>query len=339
MVARAPLAPAPSESKNGRPFVQSAPEISEGCKFSVRRFTFRCLRLTLAGAIITTAAVYTRNSLTTARSAQAYINGEITALRAPIAGQIRLEALDAGRVLRAGTRLFQIENARFGNEQALSQLNWVTELAQRLRAESEEAAVRYQQQEQVLRVHERMFAEMIIPRLELVEEQNKFALAGTIMTNKFALAQKAEERVAELKRQAELQENALVTMPFDGAAWAIPARHGSQAALHETVLEVINPQRVWVDAFFHECHTDKLAIGSVVTVSAPDGAAIGRGVVESVRGGVGRIPFDGVVAVASDNHSQKRVAVRVRLDSENPFDASQFFGVGRNVVVTTASHE
>ena len=333
------MAPVPSERKNGNPMAQPAPEISEDRKFSVRRFTFRCLRVTLAGAIITTATVYTRNSLTTARSAQAYINGEITALRAPIPGQIRIEAIASGRTLRAGTALFQIENARFGNEQALSQLNWVTELAQRLRAESEEAAVRYRQQEQVLRVHERMFAEMIIPRLELVEEQNKLALAGTVMTNKLVLAQKADERVAELKKQAELQETALVTMPFDGAAWAIPARNGAQVALHETVLEVINPERVWVDAFFHERHTDKLAIGNVVIISTPDGAPIGRGVVESIRGGVGRIPFDGVVAVASDNHSQKRVAVRVRLESENPFDASQFFGVGRNVVVTTSNHE
>ena len=329
------VAPVPTVSReiaNGRSTVKEP-------RINVRQLAFRCVRLTLAGGLVSCAVMYARTALTTARSEQAYINGEITALRAPIAGQVRLEPIASGRTIRAGETLFSIENPRFGNEQAVSQLNFVTELAERLQAESEEAAVRLERQEEVTRVHEKMFAEQILSRLELIEEQSKLALARTVLTNKLTLAKKAAERAADLTRQVQLQQNAVVKMPFDGLAWTVPAKNGAQLALNETAIEVINPSRIWVDAYFNERHASKLLVGSQVTVETPQGELISRGRVEFVRAGVGRIPFDGVTAVSPSDYTQRRIAVRVRLESEIPFEASQFFGLGRNVVVRVNSHE
>ena len=185
-----------------------------------------------------------------------------------------------------------------------------------------------------------MYAEEILPRLELLEEQSKLAIAGTILTNKLTLAEKAEERAAELKKQVELQQRAIVTMPFEGVAWAIPARNGAQLSIYETVAEVINPEQIWVDAFFHERHAEKLSVGSELEVQTPHGEFLGRGTVETVRGGVGRIPYEGVAAVnRGDDYTQRRIAVRVKLKFGIPFQASQFFGVGRSVVVTLRNHE
>ncbi|MGZ8921682.1 MAG: efflux RND transporter periplasmic adaptor subunit, partial [Limisphaerales bacterium] len=232
---------------------------------NARRLVFRCVRLTLAGALVTSAIAYTRTALTTVRSEEAYINGEITALRAPIAGEVRRHAFTPGTLLPVGT-VFFVENPRYGNEQALSQLNFVTELAQRLRSEAEEATVRHAQQEHLTQLHERMYGEQIIPRLELLEEQMKLQVAGTVMTNKLTLAKKAEERVAELNRQVKLQQSAAVNMPFDGVVWSSPAKDGAQVAAHETVAEVIDPKRIWVDASFHERHAGKLEIGCVVNI-------------------------------------------------------------------------
>lgn len=308
-------------------------------RINARQLAFRCVRLTLAGGLVSCAVMYARTALITARSEQAYINAEITGLRAPIAGQVRLEPIASGRTIRAGAALFSIENARFGNEQAVSQLNFVTELADRLQAESEEAAVRLERQEEVTRLHGKMFAEQILSRLELIEEQSKLALARTILTNKLALAKKAAERVSELTRQVQLQHNAIVTMPFDGLAWTVPAKNGAQLALNETVIEVFNPSRIWVDAYFNDRHANKLLVGREVTVETQQGELISRGRVEFVRAGVGRIPFDGVTAVSPSEYAPRRIAVRVRLESGVPFAASQFFGLGRNVVVRVNSHE
>jgi multidrug resistance efflux pump len=301
---------------------------------NARQLIFRCVRLTVAGVLVSCAAIYARTTFTTARSEQAYINAEIVALRAPIAGQLKLDSIGSGRMLRAGSPLFTIENARFGNEQAMAQLNWATDAAERLRAESSEAALNFRHQEEVARLHEKMFAEQIIPRMQLIDEQAKRDLASAVWSNKVALAQKAAERVAELTRQVQLQQTAAVTMPFDGIAWSVTAKSGAQLAVNEPVAEVINPKEMWVDAYFAERHARRLKVGAEVNVETPRGELIGRGRVESVRAGVGRIPFERVAAISPTEYVAQRVAVRVRLDAAAPFDASEFYGVGRSVVVT-----
>jgi multidrug resistance efflux pump len=325
-------APAILEQKKGRA-VPAAATVSR------RQLIFRCVRLAIGGALLSSAVVYTRTTLTTATSEQAYINGEITALRAPIAGQLRLEPMDSGRLLPAGAVLFHVENSRFGNQEAASQLNWVTELAGRLTAERDEAAVRSRQQEEVYRLNQKLFEEKLISRLALLEEETKLALARTVMTNKETLAAQAQDRCRDVKRQVELQKAAIVTMPFEGAAWAVSAKNGAEVSTHETVVEVIDPKRIWVDAFFQERHAQKLAVRSRVTVRALDGSMRCGGTVEWIRGGVGRIPSEGAAAVSAGDYTRRRVAVRVRLDGDCTFEASEFFGVGRSVVVTVGPHE
>jgi multidrug resistance efflux pump len=326
-VVRAPV-PAPA-----------APAASvEAPELNARHILFRSLRLIVAAALVTCAAMYARTALTVTRSERAYINAEITPLRAPIAGQVRIESFAPGEMIRASSPLFSIENARFGNEQALAQLNWATESAERLHAEADEAAVRLRHQEEVARLHEKMFAEQIIPRMQLIEEQSKRDLNAAVLSNKLALAQKAAQRVAELTKQSQLQQAAAVTMPFDGVAWASPAKNGAQIAVHEPVVEVINPQQIWVDSFFSERHARKLKVGAEVKIETPRGELIGRGAVETVRAGVGRIPFERIAAVSPVEYVAQRIAVRVRLNSATPFHSSEFFGVGRSVIVTLNSH-
>lgn len=304
-----------------------------------RQLLFRCLRLAMAGALLSGAAIYARTVFATATSDQAYINTDLTALRAPIGGQLRIEPFESGQNLVAGASLFRIENPRFGNQEAMSQLNWVQELVGRLRAESEEAAVRFRQQEEIYQVHEKMHAEKLISRLAFLEEQTTLALARAVMTNKQAQAAQAEARCREVEKQVELQKEASIQMPFDGVAWTAPAKNGAQVSLHETVLEVIDPRKIRVDAFFHERHAAKFASGTAVNVRTLDGKTVWQGTVESVRAGVGRIPYEGVAAVSPGDYTRRRIAVRVRMASGNPFEASQFFGVGRSVVVTLRDHE
>jgi len=305
---------------------------------SLRQLMFRCVRLVLAGALISSAALYVRTSFTTIKSDRAYINAEFTALRTPIAGQLQLEPLQLGRRLSKGSTLFSVENPRFGNMETTSQLNWANELAERMRAESEEASARFHQQEEVFQLNEKLYAEQLISRLAFLEEQTKLTLARSAMTNKLSLAAQAEERLVEIKRQVDLQRGAVVRMPFDGVAWAIPAKNGSEVSIHETVLEVINPSRIWVDAFFHERHAEKFPVGTQVTIKTVNGRMVCHGTVESMRSGASRIPSEGAVAVSPGEFS-RRIAVRIKVNADQLFDASEFFGVGRSVVVTLSDHE
>ena len=304
-----------------------------------RRLLFRCARLVLTGAVLTGAGAYATHTWTTATSEQAYINAEMTVLRAPIEGQLRLEPVQPGTPIVRGAALFRVENPRFGNQEAMAQLNWLRELTGRLQAEADEAAVRWQQQEQVYRLHEKMHEEKLISRLAFLEEETKLALARTALTNKQVQARQAEARAREVERQVELQKEAMVQMPFDGVAWTIPAKTGAQVAAHEPVLQVIDPRRTWVDAFFHEKHAPKLRVGARVIIRALDGGDTWRGRVESVRGGVGRIAYEDFAAGFPGDFTRRRVAVRVAMESNSPYAASQFFGVGRSVAVTVNDDE
>ena len=115
-----------------------AVEAKSECPAGRRRLFFRCARLVLTGAVVAGAGAYVTQTFTSATSEQAYINAEMTVLRAPIEGQLRLEPVQPGAVIFRDATLFRIENPRFGNQEAMAQLNWLRELTERLHAEADE---------------------------------------------------------------------------------------------------------------------------------------------------------------------------------------------------------
>ena len=304
-----------------------------------RRLLFRGVRLLLAGGLGLGAAYLAQRQLTEVRSDQAFLNAPITALRASIGGQLQMEPLEPGAAVRCGQLLFRVENPRFGNLEAMSQLNWIQELVDRLRAESIEAELRHTKQEQIFQHHAALFREKLVSRLEYLEEESKVALCQSTMTQKREQLRAAEARRCDVERHLALQQQAVATMPFDGVVWAVRAQQGGEVSAQETVLQILDPKRAWVDAFLHEKHADKFQAGTPVLIRTVDGRETWRGRVDSVRAGVGRLDPESCVAVPAGDLCRRRIAVRVKLDSPPPFGASQFFGVGRSVVVSLADHE
>jgi multidrug resistance efflux pump len=304
-----------------------------------RRWFFRGVRLSSAGGLAMAAIYFGQQTLSKVESDQAYINGAIASQRAPIGGQLWLEALEPGTLVSSGTALFRVENLRFGNLEAMSQLNWIRELVDRLRAEVADAELRHAKQQQIFKHYEALFKDKLISRLEFIEQESKVTLCQAARGQKADLLRSAEARVREVEQHLALQKQASVTMPFDGVVWAVRAQSGAEIGAHETVLHLLDPKRLWVDAFLHEKHSDKFRIGTPVLVRTVDGKETWNGHVESIRAGVGRVDPESCVAAPPGELSRRRVAVRVKLDSPPPFTACQFFGVGRSVVVSLPSHE
>jgi multidrug resistance efflux pump len=297
------------------------------------------VRVVLAAGLLTAAAFYARLALTDVVSDQAYITTEIISVRAPISGQLSLQPCEAGAPVVAGTTLFRVENARFGNQEAMAQLNWIKELVERLQMETDEAIVRHKQQEQIFRHHAALFKEQLISRLAYLEEETKVTLALAIVTNKQAQLKQALARSRDVERQVALQKEAMVAVPMDAVVWNVAQQDGAHVSPHDTVMQVIDPMRIWVDALFAEKHADKLQVGTLVTLATRDGQHTWSGRVETIRGGAGRLAQDNIATAGFGEFSRRRVAVRVKMESPNPFDAAQFYGVGRNVVVHLTSHE
>src|SRR6266545_4175956 len=150
----------------------------------VRQTLFRCVRLILAAGVLLLVGFSGWKTVVSVDSEQAYINADITALRAPIGGQLHFEPVEPGERVLAGTPLFRVENPRFGNLEAAAQLNWVQELVERLRLESNQASLRHERQEEIFKHHAALFAQKLIPRLEYLEEETKLELSRTAMTDK-----------------------------------------------------------------------------------------------------------------------------------------------------------
>ena len=304
-----------------------------------RRLFFRCVRVALGAVLLSTTAAYLWNAHTTVMSDHAYINAEIIQLRAPMGGQLQLSGLAPGEMVPSGAAVFHLRDPRAGTPELTWPLLFASELVERLQAETAEAALRHTQQQRIFQYHDALRREQLIPALEFTQEETKLILAQAALTNKQTQLQQAQARRAELERQASRLKEAVVTMPFAGVVWAVRARNGEQAPAFETVLQVIDPKRVWVDAFVPEKHADKFNVGTPVVIRVLDSRESWQGRVASIRAGVGRIAYETSVAAPPLELARRRVAVRVTIESPNCFAASQFFGAGRSVVVSLAHHE
>lgn len=313
--------------------------LSGGLASRWRRRFFRTVRLAAASGLLSAGAYLGQRTLNTVESDQAYLNASIIALRAPIGGRLQMDAIEPGAPLAEGAAVFRVENLRFGNLEAMSQLNWVRDSVDRLHAELTDAELRLTRQEQIFKHHEKLFTEKLISQLEYLEQETKVALCQTAVGYKKDQLRAAQERVREIEHHLELQKEAPVSMPFAGVVWAVRQRDGGEVTAHESVVQVIDPKRVWVDAFVHEKYAEKFQTGTAVVVRTLDGRETWKGIVEFVRAGAGRIEPDSSVALPPCDLKRRRVAVRVNLNQPPPFAASEFLGVGRSVVVSLAQHD
>lgn len=297
----------------------------------LRRFVFRCIRLFLAVGLLGGVAYFAWHAFTIVSTDQAYIHAEIVALRSPIAGKLHMEPLEPSSLAAAGAPLFRVENARFGNTTVATQLNSARELCARLVGEIAEATARREKLAQLVKHDMTLRKEKLLAAVQLLDDEMKLAIVQASLATKQEQIIAAEAQALEMEQQVALQKETRVTMPWDGVVWSVNAHDGEEIEPHDLIVQVLNPRRLWVDAFLPERHAAKLRAGMPVRFHLVDGGRILEGRVESIRAGVGRISFGDFSAVQPGEFIRRRVAVRVRIESPSPFPAEEFYGVGRSV--------
>jgi multidrug resistance efflux pump len=175
--------------------------------------------------------------------------------------------------------------------------------------------------------------EKLMPPMQFLEQEAKLAMARVSAGKRREQLALAERRFADLAAQAGALKETTLAAPFAGAIWSLSAQSGALVQPHESVLQIVDPRRVWVDAYLPERHAKKFRPGMTVMVRLLDDQHVLNGKVESVRAGVGRIPVGNTTAVAAGEFTRQRIAVRVKLESVNPFPATEFYGVGRSVTL------
>ena len=283
--------------------------------------------------VLIAVAMWLKNILTSLESEQAVINAEIIQIRTPITGVLEIDDVRPGMLLPKGQPLFKIENPRFGDRETVAQFNTLQTQVESLRAElasvRRELEVAGVEQERA----RRLYKAEVIARVEKELAETRFVTLRKLEDVKIEQLARTAKRAQEMEAQMKMQKEAVVTMPTDGLIWSITGKSGEQANSNALVMEVINPSRIWVDAFFAERHAKELKPGLRAAIRSLDSTASWRGHLESIRAGVGRIAYDTTVAIPPPEMAKRQIAVRVDVDWEPPFSAAEFFGVGRSVEV------
>lgn len=150
-----------------------------------------------------------------------------------------------------------------------------------------------------------------------------------------------QQNLQELNRvndQLQLQKRAILKITQSGVVWSGENRFisGGYVSTGDTVVTLIDCQRLWIDTFLPERQADKLAIGMVAKVrllSDPKHRLL-SGRIQTIRSGVGRVVTGDQVAVPPPELIRRNLAVRVVLDTPEEFTSDEFCGVGRSVAVT-----
>ena len=147
--------------------------------------------------------------------------------------------------------------------------------------------------------------------------------------------QTTEAELVKIDRQLSLNQEAKISSPTSGPIWSAESKSGEYAEASVPILEVLNCQNLWVEAFFSEQDAGKIYPGKPVQVrllGAENGDLVG-GKVESVRAGSGRVQTGGDIAVPPPDSVRRQVAVRVKLDRPLEVNSTQFCDVGRSAEV------
>ena len=302
-------------------------------KYNFRSGLFRVLRVTVIILVLIGTAVWLRGLLTSLKSEQAVINAEIMQIRTPIAGQIRMNNIQPGMLLKKGDPLFTVENSRFGDRESVSQYNALLAQADTLQSEILGARNSVGQEELTLKKNQQLYDMGALAHIVVLETQKRYDDAKSIVAEKEQQLARTQTRAKEMAGQSALQKESVVTMPEDGLVWTISGKPGEQVDSNGLVMEIINPSHIWVDAFFAERNVGELHPGLAAVISSLDSTAQWRGSLESVRAGVGRLAYDTTVAVPPPEMVKRQIAVRVSAEWAQPFGPEAFYGVGRSVQV------
>jgi multidrug resistance efflux pump len=293
---------------------------------------FRTLRVLLLGGVLFGLMYFLWTNIFFIHSNKAYINGDILHLRAPIAGIVSLEELHPGMRLTQGMRVFTVKNPLYGNMEILNRYLTLLSLQQSEEIKLSQDRVQWTQYGQDYARAQKLYA----VGGESQQESEHLETQKMILEKAIPLREAFLSVILPLLHDAQSQtqsfKHAEVKAPYDGVVWGITVESGEQVAVNDTVLAMIVPDRLWVDAFFSERYASKLKPGKSVNISIKGMSHHWEGEIFSVRAGVGRVIFDRTV-VEPPPLVQRQLAVRIRMKSPENFASNEFFGLGRSVIV------
>lgn len=154
----------------------------------------------------------------------------------------------------------------------------------------------------------------------------------TLMQN----IQNAQAEMTQAGKDWQRQRQRILIMPVTGVAWRMTVQPGKYVQQGDSLGQLLDCTRRWVDVFVDEKTVQSLPPGTPAQIQLyGDAAPMLRGRVSSVRSGVGRLAAGEDVAVAIAQNLPRTTQIRVDLDpNSDRGTAQQFCYVGYTAKVT-----
>jgi len=271
-------------------------------------------------------------------SEQAFINTKLITLRAPISGTLSsFDPLD-GSSIQEGTPLFEISNPLFADTVTYTQYENLQDRIHTLRNEVAQEAISIRKNEKDFTRLSRLIQEGAAAKKDFDEVESNLDLLKSTVKNKQEQLARLQDIDQEIEKQLELQKKASVKAPCTGVLWAIMAKEGEEVKVGDELAQMVSSQDIWVDAFFNEGYVPQMYPGMPVIVKELGSQRSWDGQIVFIRAGSGRINYGSVVETPPQALMRRLVAVRVRVDWKGDFKPSEFYGIGRSLVVLISRH-
>lgn len=168
--------------------------------------------------------------------------------------------------------------------------------------------------------------------LELVDLRQQLQEAKT-------LGAATRDELARVETEFEHQRMATLKADRGSVVWSLDAQSGESLPAGAPIMQLIDCNDVWVDAFFDESDVRDLKVGAHADVTLSHDSRRWTGVIETIRSGSGRVTVGQYVAspppeIARRQLPVKVVTVRVRVDWKGALQPGQYCFAGRSVDVS-----
>lgn len=151
--------------------------------------------------------------------------------------------------------------------------------------------------------------------------------------------QSIQSQLVSTSKELQVQQIVSVLAPTTGVIWSIDTQPQEKVEANKLIIQLLNCNNLWVEAFVNETDANKLVIGQAAEIILSGlGKTQWKGRVETIRAGTGRIEVGQYVVEPPPEISRRQLPVRVatvriKVDWHKPPKIGDFCLAGRSVNV------
>ncbi|OGX34714.1 MAG: hypothetical protein A3I43_04080 [Omnitrophica WOR_2 bacterium RIFCSPLOWO2_02_FULL_50_19] len=291
----------------------------------------------ILGLIIISAALfYFYEHMVSVTSVDAFVNADVRNVYAPLFGHLKTNDLKPGQSFKRDELLFEVNNQYIGGVWIYSDYYNLQYRIGLLEMEIAEDQISVKKYEDDLERNEKLREVGGVAEETVKEIRYKLNVLNSGIESKKSQLSYLKESFQKLAAQLELYKKAIVHAPVNGVVWSVYRKDGEYVEAGSIVLQIIDKDNIWVDAFFDEKEAKYLSPGYVVTVIDDVHHKEWQGKISFSRPGQflkdQHAPNDGV-ARPKRKEEKGLIAVRIEPIWTKVFSSKEFYGYGEKVTV------